>query len=496
MAEDPKRHRPAGSGRVAFRGMVWTAAALIFSKALSFVSQIALGYLLAVETYAIFALVTTAMIFVSGFQNSGVSKALIQQQERLDDLLPEYSAFALWMGLIGFVLLVVTGAAFQSLYDVPGLFPIIFVQALSLPLIAMSTILMAVLSARLAFRTINLIEMRRSLAYYAVLIVGAALGTAGFTMALALVAGAILHLAMLTRAAAPFRIGIRLSFARFRALAWQLRWIIISAFLFALGMNGDYLVLAKMLHPQELGYYFFGFMLITNVTILLASGINQTLLPVFSRLKNDLPALQRQVLMSSGAITLLACILSICLIGFGAVMVHLIWGGKWDGAIVVVLSVAAIQPLRLTATMGGVVLEAQGAWSLRLATLLFDGALILICSAVGAWLGGLFGASIAVAVQRAVTGLVTFPMGARRIGIGWRRIVAFWLRCLGPYVLVVAGLFLLAPDRYADADTWVIVGRAALETAGALAVFMAANMVLNRDLLGAMAGVIRSRKPA
>lgn len=496
MSDDFKGQRPAGSGRVAFGGMAWTAAALIFSKALSFVSQIALGYLLAVETYAIFALVTTAMIFVSGFQNSGVSKALIQQQERLEELLPEYSAFALWMGLIGLVLLLVTGAVFQSLYDVPGLFTIILVQAISLPLIALSTILIAVLSARLAFRTTNLIEMRRSLAYYAVLIGGAALGTAGFTMALALVTASAWHVAMLARAAAPFRIGMRLSFGRFRALARQLRWIIVSAFLFALGMNGDYLVLGKMLQSQELGYYFFGFMLITNVTILLASGINQTLLPVFSRLKNDLPALQRQVLMSSGAITLMACMLSICLIGFGAVIVHLIWGGKWDGAIVVVLSVAAIQPVRLTATMGGVVLEAQGAWSLRLGTLVFDGALILVCSAVGAWLGGLYGAAIAVAVQRAATGLVTFPLGVRRIGIGWPRIVTFWLRCLGPYVLVVAALFLLAPDRYANAETWAIVGRAALETAGALAVFLVTNMVFNHDLLRAMAGVIRSRKPA
>jgi O-antigen/teichoic acid export membrane protein len=342
----------------------------------------------------------------------------------------------------------------------------------------------------------NLIEMRRSLAYYAVLVIGAAFGTAGFTMAIALVVASALHVAMLVRAAAPFKLGLRLSFARFRALTWQLRWIITSAFLFALGMNGDYLVLGRMLQSQELGYYFFGFMLITNVTILLASGINQTLLPIFSRLKNDLPALQRQVLMSSGAITLLACVLSICLIGFGAVMVHLIWGGKWDGAIVVVLSVAAIQPVRLTATMGGVVLEAQGAWSLRLTTLVFDGVLILICSAVGAWLGGLFGAAIAVAVQRALTGLVTFPIGVRRIGIGWRRIGVFWLRCLGPYVVIVVALFLLAPERHANAETSAIVLRAALETAGAVAVFLAANMVFNRSLLKAMAGMIRPRKLA
>ena len=489
----PQELAPASSGRIAAKGMAWSAVALGFSRLLSFFSQIALGHLLAVETYAVFALVATTMIFVAGFQNSGVAKAMIQQHERLDELLPEYSAFAIRTGLAGCVLLIGLGAILQNFYEAPGLFQILLLHSVSIPLISLTTILTGVLSIQLAFRSINVVEIKRSLIYYAVLVCGAALGTEGYTMALAVLVASMAQLAMLLRVA-PVKVRVRLSVARFRALAWQLRWVISSAFLVTLGMNGDYLVLGKLLEPDELGYYFFGFILIANVTVLLAATANQTLLPVFSRLKDDLPALQRQLLLSSGAITLLACILSIGLVGLGAVVVHLIWGGKWDGAIVVVLSIATIQPIRLTATVGGVLLEAQAAWAVRLATLIFDAALILVCAFLGGWLGGLSGAAIAVAIQRALSGLVAFPLGARRIGIDGRSIGRFWFRCFGPYMATIGALFLVAPSRYSEADSLAVVLRAAMETGGALAVFLVANWAFNRDLLLAIAALIRDRK--
>ena len=62
----------------ASKGMIWVLSATVFSKSLSFFSQIFLAYLLAVETYAIFGMAATAVALVAGFQNSSVAKAIIK----------------------------------------------------------------------------------------------------------------------------------------------------------------------------------------------------------------------------------------------------------------------------------------------------------------------------------------------------------------------------------------------------------------------------------
>ncbi|EIE51094.1 polysaccharide biosynthesis protein [Citreicella sp. 357] len=481
------------SGRTAARGMAWTALSLVVSKLLSFGSQVALGYLLAVDTYAVFALLTTAMIFVNGFQNPGVSKVLIQQHDRLDEILPDYSAFALWLGSIGLVLFLVVGIGFEMTYDVRPLFWVIALAALSIPLKAATTVYMAVMSVNYDFRAISMAEMKRSLFYYIVLVGAAALGAAGYTMALALVGATVVHVVLLKRATPGLRLSWKLSPRRFWQMTMEMRWVLLSAFLFALGMNGDYLLLGEMLTAEELGYYFFGFTLVANLTVMISMGINQALLPLFSKLKHDLPQLRRQYLRISGAVTLMMSIICIGLVGVGPVLVHLVWGGKWDPAIVVVVSIAAILPVRLTANLAGVVFESQGAWGWRLVTLIWDAGFILLCAFVGATLGGFTGATIAVALQRLVSGLLTFPLAASKIGIAPRRTASFFARCFTVYGIVVAAMLLADPWRGVTVHEGTLILRPVLETSAALAVFLAYNLAFNRELMIAMLGILRRK---
>lgn len=102
--------------------MAWTALALLTSKLLALISQVALGYFLTVETYSFFALISTAMIFVTGLQSPGVNKLLIQEQDRFDTVFTSYLSFGLVMGVLGSIGLLLTGVIFQILYDKPHFF--------------------------------------------------------------------------------------------------------------------------------------------------------------------------------------------------------------------------------------------------------------------------------------------------------------------------------------------------------------------------------------
>ena len=90
-------------------GMVWVSAAIAVAKLLSFISQIILGYLLTVETYAVFGLAAAALSLVAGFQNSSVAKVLIHKGANFDRLFPEYSALAFQLGIVGALILIGLG---------------------------------------------------------------------------------------------------------------------------------------------------------------------------------------------------------------------------------------------------------------------------------------------------------------------------------------------------------------------------------------------------
>ncbi|WP_425102269.1 oligosaccharide flippase family protein [Tropicibacter sp. S64] len=493
MSETPAP-RPQASGRTAAKGMAWTALSLTVSKGLSFASQIALGYLLAVETYAVFAMLTTALIFVNGFQSAGVGKVLISRQDEYDALLPTYSAFALWLGLIGMGIFLVVGLVFNQIYEIRPLFWMIALASLSLPLKAVTTIYMASLSIDLRFRDLGMMEVWRSLFYYAVLVGAAALGAGGYTMAAATTLS-MLYLAWLLRRWTPdTRIGWRLTPRTFLRMLVELRWVLASGFLLSLGMNGDYLVLADILSPEELGYYYFGFVLLVNLTTMISVGVNQTLLPIFSNLKADMPQLRRQYLRIGGATTLMMSLLSIGVIGFGPVMIHLVWGGKWDPSILVIVTVAVALPIRLTSNFAGTVFESQGAWGWRMVVLLWDAGFVVVCAWIGGTLGGMNGAALAVAGQRMASGLLSFPLAARLIGISMPRVAGFFARCFGSYLVIVAVLLMIDPWRHVTMHEDTAILLPLLETAVAVLAFLAANWLVNRELVTAMFGLIRNRR--
>lgn len=483
---DTGQNRSGGHGRTAAKGMAWVALSLVIVKLLSFGSQIILGHVLAVETYATFAIVTAASVFVAGFQNAGISQALIQRQNEFDNLLPQYSAFALYFGVIGGVLFLIVGAYFQIIYDLNGLFLVITVSSLSIPLVAINTIYVARLSIRYQFRAINLIDIVKSLFYYVALILGAIVGLEIFTVACAAMVGALAHLFLLARRVPEVRIARRLSLRAFWSIAHTLRWVIFSSFLVALAMNADYLVLGKLLSKEELGYYFFGFLVVTNLTILMSAGINQTLLPIFSRINNDLVEIRRQFVRMSGAIGTVMGLLCIGIVGIGPAAVHWIWGGKWDGAQIVIISIAATLPIRLLATVAGVGFQARGAWSVRAAILLIEALVLVICALAGATWGGLPGAAIAVAGQRAVSGLLAFPIFSSLLGLGIGHSVKFVVRLIGPYVLSISLLFLMEPSRHGQIDSVAMAAQTIGETILAIAVFLIGTFLFNRDLVKAL----------
>lgn len=476
--------------RSASMGMVWVTIALGFAKVLSFLSQIVLGYALSVETYALFGLAMACVSLIAGFQSPSVSKALIQNTDRFEELFPSYSAFAFQFGLVGSLVLVLLAVMFQQIYDMPHLFAVLCVTSVAVPFLASNTTLNAGLSVKLRFRDMNVIEIKRSFLYYGVLICAALLGAEGFTMAIALISGVLVAHVMLRRHNTVRPRYFTPDVKTFFDIFVTLRWVLLAAFLTALAMRSDYFVLGKMLSMEQIGFYSFGFMLMTSLTIPVSVGITQVLLPVFARLQGEMDRLREEVLRFSSAITILGGVICIVILGLGSVLVHLIWGGKWDGAQFVICVLSLAMPFRFLATMSGTGLEALGCWRLRNGLLVFEALLLAGCAALGASLGGMEGAIIGVIGQRILSGFMGFAFLARKIDQPGSKTALLLLRLYAPFVIASMLLFALSPARHGNNAE---IGLAMIETLVALLVFGSLSYWWNREFLLTAGGLILSR---
>lgn len=469
----------SSSGRSAVKGMAWTSIAVIFSKFLSFFSQIILGYALAVESYAVFGISATALALVAGFQNSGVSKALIQKQAQFPYLMPTYSAFSLYFGALGAVVLLVIGGVFERIYEINNLFWVIAVTSLTVVIAPVNAVQMAALSIKYRFRQLNLLEMKRSVLYYAVLIGAALTGAEYFTMAVASVFGVGLHFFLLRSATPDTPVSFMLTPRQFKEIAWNLRLVIFAAFLAALAMRSDFLVLSRLISIESLGFYTFGFMLVTSVTIPLSAGINQVFLPVFSRLQSNQTLLQKEIPRFSAAVVALGAAMSLFLVGISGPLISVLWGGKWDPAVIVIVVIATAMPFRFLSTIAAAGMESYGRWGTRIALLAFETVLLLVAASIGAYFYGLTGAAFAAALQRATSGVVGYYVLSRITRTDTLGVIVFLVRLYMPYVVSISVLFALDPARFGQSDIVMPLGRASIETGLSLMVFFILTAATN-----------------
>lgn len=427
--------RPSVS-RVAARGIAWAGSSLVFGRILAVLSQVLLGLVLPVEVFAVFALVLLVSSIFGGFQESGVAKVLVARHRDFESLVRDYVSFAFWFAFAGALTMSAALIALsRTLYrEHSGFLGAGLVTAAAMPVFALVTVHAASLGLSHRFKALSLIEMVKLGVYYALLVLVAFAGFGPYAIAFATLVGVCVQFLLLrsrTKGSVPPPGRIRVRSAM--SVLFQVRWALATSFLTALAVRGDYLVLGNFLAPEELAYYHFGFMILSQVMGVVSVVIAQVLTPVYAKMNSDLFTLRANLVRGAALMTHLAGFICLGIFAFGPWSVHLVWGGKWDPAIAVILTVALSLPIRMAGMVAGTVLEAVLAWRIRFALLGFDMVMLLLFAWVGVRLAGLEGAAVLVAVQRAVAGLAAFVAAAFRVRMTVRGVLSSVSRVFLPY---------------------------------------------------------------
>jgi O-antigen/teichoic acid export membrane protein len=341
----------------AVSGIRWSSIARPTTEIIQLASLVVLAHLIAPAEFGYYAVALIAQEVAYVLVAGGVSSALIQRKVLDREHLQSGMALGL-LGGLGLAVLTLLTAIFV-ITPVFGARTALFVEILApLCLIAgASTVPMATLSRRLAFRRLSEIEVLNTLVRVIVCVSLAVAGLGGEALVLGALAGAITTLAIASLSAPPPLPRLH------RRAARELLDYGLPVSMAAVGWVGfsnvDYAIIGARLGALQTGLYFRAYTLAVEYQSKVSVVMTQVGFPVLSRTRSaaELADMHRQMVR---LLTILLFPLLVLLAITAPVLVPFLFGHQWAGAVVPVQILAVGGASTLVIDSVGTVLMARG----------------------------------------------------------------------------------------------------------------------------------------
>ncbi len=476
--------------KAVMHGVTWMFFANVVAKLIGVGTLVVTGLLLTKQDFALYAVAIAWGEILSYLKCGGLQRILIHRGRSFRLLFPYILVLSGAINLLWFALLLGAAPVIASAYNTPEIKALIFVIAISIPIMTITGLLEAKLLIDLEFRVLSAKNVYAALIRNCGIIVLAVWGFGPMSFAIPLVLMTVFEATYLYRKAG---VRFRPKWPRMRIirpLAHQSGWIMCAALATALTVNGDYMVIGLLESAEILGIYFFGYQLTLAIFTMLTRSMGAVLMPSFASINQDRQRQEIAFLRALEASALVIFFVSFAMAAVAEPVVKLVWSGKWDAAIPVVqiLGITALQ--RVAMPLCRSLLDARGDWRIVATIIWADATGLIIAAATGAALGGLLSIAIAVGIYNVVFALAYLWVAWLRTDRSMRDILA---AVLGPYG--IAGLALLAswgtslsvPDTLHLAIKALLLGCIYVVAFGLLA------WLLKRDLVhGAIANLRRA----
>jgi O-antigen/teichoic acid export membrane protein len=374
-------------GGLAARGMLWSALAVLTSKASAFIALLIVGWVLPKEDFALYAMATAIAALAQAVQHGGVHKLLIQRGHQIDNISTQLTRFALAINLVLSAALMLAAPYIAEHFEALGLSRMLVIIALALPLDTLNLTARAKLSITFRFRSLAAITSASTICRYALTIFFALRGFGALSFVLPLLASPFIDMILLhrySRLETTIPRDVAIPPLQLTSVASDARWNIVGALAIALATQGDYLAVGSIATAAILASYFFGFQLTGIISQLFTSGLDSVLLPTFSRLSGDM---HRQAATFHTTLRLVSAIAApLCVAAALALdpLIRVAWAGKWDSSIIVAQGIALSLTTRLIGPMGRTLMQSRGLWKLQSIMLWIDAGGTVLSAALGA----------------------------------------------------------------------------------------------------------------
>lgn len=397
--------------------MIWVAGSSLIGRLASFGSQFVLGWLLAPEDFALYAIAISVSSLLWAIKNGGLREILVQRGQEYDALAPGAARIALGFNLVLCVILAAWAPILARLYSAPSLPPLIWIVALYIIANTPATILYAKLSTDMRFKALCLIGSASMTMRHLCAIGLAVLGFGAASFVLPLLFVAIFDSLAYLRAVRSWPRGGLPTREVFRQTVGAARWVMLGTLAATLLEQGDYLTLGLLQDKHTVGVYFFGFQLNVALELLFISGLQSVMLPAFTRLNDQRERQKAGFIRACGMLCFVSAPLSFCMAIAAEPVVSLLWQGKWDAATPVFQLMLCGLSARLLVPLSIALVESSGNWRLRSLLMAIDGLGLVLATAMGTAFGGLLAVAWWVAGYRILSGLAQCLFISRSAGI-------------------------------------------------------------------------------
>lgn len=347
--------------RSAVRGVKWTTVAMVVVTVLGLVQLAFLTRLLSTRDFGLMSMIATVVGFAQVYADMGFSNAIIYRQDSTRDQLSSLYWANVGVSFAIGIFMVAIAPLVARFFHEPQLVRPLMLVSLVFVITPLGQQFQILLQRELEFDKLA----RRDMAAAAVgLIVAVSTAAAGYGV-YALVWGQLSQTTV--KAATTAAIGWRRWPPRLHLRRADLKGYVSFGFyqmgersIYYWAANIDFLLIGRYLGPAELGVYTVAYNLVVLPLNRLNPVLTKVAFPVFARKQDDLAALRRGF---GELIELVAFVTFPLLIGLGVtapVAVPVIFGPRWEPAVVLVQIMVVMGMLKCLSNPFGSVLLARG----------------------------------------------------------------------------------------------------------------------------------------
>ncbi len=425
--------------RVVRSGM-WVGATNVIGSLLNGVRSIVLARLLTPEMFGLMGLAGIAIRAIETVTRPGVSQALIARQKGFDEAASTAFTMLVLRGLLLAAILAAAAPWVAVFYEADVLEPMLQVLAAVFVIGGLANINTIARQKELDFRQLTYLGLATSIAG-TIVTIAAAFWLRSFW---ALVIGQIATSGA-NSVLSYFFIGGRPRFAWNREIARELfgygKFITGSSIVLFIAMELDSAVIGKLLGIEQLGFYTLAFTIANIATANLSKMASSIMMPAYSKLQDDRPALQRAYLRTLSLVMFVVLPASAGLVLAAEPLLVVVYGTKWLPAVLPLQILAVFGLMRALAAFSGYMFEGIGlpkvAFQLGLMRLAVIAPLIVPVTKAF----GLRGAAITVTAGMAVQWVAGLAYVRRFLGVSVLRSLAACWRAAWTTALMAVAVF-------------------------------------------------------
>jgi O-antigen/teichoic acid export membrane protein len=390
------------------RSGIWVGISQAGVTLLGTLRSVVLARLLTADMFGLMGLAGIVVKTIETFTRPGVSQALIARQGSFEEARDTAFTMLFLRGIVLAALLALAAPWVARFYDKPELTPMLLVLSLTLVITGLKNINTIARERELDFRRLSYLSQSTTLVGVLVTI-----GLAWWLRNVwSLVIGAVVTVTLDTLLSYVFIPG-RPRFAFDREIASSLfkygKFITGSSAVSFIALELDSALIGKVLGTEQLGYYTLAMTLATVASVTFSKLTSGIMMPAYSKLQADRPALQRAFLRTLSLLMFAIAPATLGLIAVAEPLIRWVFGEAWMQAVAPLQMLALFGLFRALMVFNGYFFEGVGqpGIAFRLALLrlaiivplilpamhslgLAGAALVVMISAAAQWIAGLF----------------------------------------------------------------------------------------------------------